>query len=250
MRVFLTLVRRELGGYFASLTGYLIIAMVALLVGLSFTVLLEALTKESYSMPVTDLFYSTPFFWLVLLLAAPVITMRSFAQELYSGTYETLMTTPVGDLQVVLAKFTSSMIFYILVWLPLLACIFILRYSTKETAPLDVGPLVTTFIGIGLLGGLFMSLGCFASALTRSQIIAAMLSFAFGIALFLLSFLSLIIPPHPGWQTAFLDQISLVVHMQEFVRGVLDTRYIVFYLSLTIFFLFLTWKVVESRRWK
>ena len=110
MRVFLTLVRRELGGYFASLTGYLIIAMVALLVGLSFTVLLEALSKESYSMPVTDLFYSTPFFWLVLLLAAPVITMRSFAQELYSGTYETLMTTPVGDLQVVLAKFTSSMI--------------------------------------------------------------------------------------------------------------------------------------------
>jgi len=176
--------------------------------------------------------------------------MRSFAQELYSGTYETLMTTPVGDLQVVLAKFTSSMIFYILVWLPLLACIFILRYYTTETAPLDVGPLVTTFIGIGLLGGLFMSLGCFASALTRSQIIAAMLSFAFGIALFLLSFLSLIIPPHPGWQTAFLDQISLVVHMQEFVRGVLDTRYIVFYLSLTIFFLFLTWKVVESRRWK
>ena len=95
-----------------------------------------------------------------------------------------------------------------------------------------------------------MSLGCFASALTRSQIIAAMLSFAFGIALFLLSFLSLIIPPHPGWQTALVDQISLVVHMQEFVRGILDTRYIIFYLSLTVFFLFLTWKVVESRRWK
>jgi len=61
---------------------------------------------------------------------------------------------------------------------------------------------------------------------------------------------SVIIPPHPGWQTALLDQISLVVHMQEFVRGILDTRYIIFYLSLTVFFLFLTWKVVESRRWK
>jgi ABC-2 type transport system permease protein len=167
MRVFLTLVRRELGGYFASLTGYLIIAMVALLVGLSFTVLLEALTKEAYSMPVTDLFYSTPFFWLVLLLAAPVITMRSFAQELYSGTYETLMTTPVGDLQVVLAKFTSSMIFTS--WSGP-CCVFSSWLLHEGNGAAGCGPLVTTFIGIGLLGIVHVA-GLFCPALTRSQII-------------------------------------------------------------------------------
>jgi ABC-2 type transport system permease protein len=151
---------------------------------------------------------------------------------------------------VVFAKFTSSMIFYVMMWLPLLGCIFVVRHYSKDSAAPDVGPIVTTFLGIWLLGALFISLGCFASSLTRNQLTAAMLSFALGIALFLLSFLSMILPPQPGWQTSLLDQISVTQHMQEFVRGVIDTRYIVFYLSLTVFFLFLTCKVVEARRWK
>jgi ABC-2 type transport system permease protein len=250
MRIFLTLLRRELASYFSSLAGYVTIAMVALLLGLSFTMLLEALNEQPADMPITDLFYSTLYFWLILLLAAPLITMRSFALEKSSGTYETLMTTAISDLQVVLAKFTSSMIFYVMMWLPLLGCIFVVRHYSKDTAALDVGPIITTFLGIWLLGCLFISLGCFASSLTRNQLTAAMLSFALGIALFLLSFLSMILPAQPGWQTALLDHISMTQHMQEFVRGVIDTRYVVFYLSLTVLFLFLTCRVVEARRWK
>jgi ABC-2 type transport system permease protein len=86
--------------------------------------------------------------------------------------------------------------------------------------------------------------------LTRSQIVAAMLSFALGTALFLLSFLSLGLPPQTGALAKMLQQVSMIEHMQEFVRGIVDTRYVVFYVSLTVLFLFLTWKVVESRRWK
>src|SRR5262250_1547103 len=120
MQPYLTLTRRELGAYFLSLTGYIIIAAVTFLLGLSFVVLLVKLEQEPTPIPVTELFYVTQFFWLILLLAAPVITMRLFAQEKFSGTFETLMTAPVTDLQVVLAKFSAGLVFYTLMWLPLL----------------------------------------------------------------------------------------------------------------------------------
>src|SRR5256886_12629003 len=111
MRAYLTLVRRELGAFFVSLTGYTIIASVLLLLGFSFADRLEKLNNDRAGVvaPLTELFYSTFYFWLILLLTAPVITMRSFAFEKWSGTYETLMTTPVSDWQVVLAKFTGTL---------------------------------------------------------------------------------------------------------------------------------------------
>ncbi|MBU6399270.1 MAG: ABC transporter permease [Verrucomicrobia bacterium] len=250
MRSYFTLARRELAGYFVSLTGYVIIAVVVLLLGLSFTYLLEVLNGQAVEMPVTDLFYDAFFFWLILLLATPVITMRSFALEKYSGTYETLMTTPVGELEVVLAKFTSVFVFYVVMWLPLLACLFVVRHYTQDRTALDWGALASTFLGIALVGAVYTSLGCFASVLSRSQIIAAMISFALGIALFLLSFFSFLTPPRADWQSRFFNYISMFSHMQDFVRGIVDARSLVFYLSLTVFFLFLTLKVVESQRWK
>ncbi len=250
MRIYFTLVRREMGSFFASLTGYLIIAIVALLLGISFTVLLRELNQEPTDMPVTELFYISIYFWLILLLSAPVITMRSFALEKSTGTYETLMTTPVTDLAVVLAKFASAMLFYAIMWLPLLACISIVRHYSNDSSAQEAGPLASTFLGILLLGGLFTSMGCFASALTRNQIIAAIISFALGMALFFMSFLSLMARSQASWQSALVNQVAILEHMREFTRGVVDTRYLVFYLSLTVFFLFLTLKVVESRRWK
>lgn len=250
MQAYWILLRRELGSYFVSMTGYVIMASVLLLLGISFTVMLDSLNLQPTDMPVTELFYSTPFFWLILLLAVPLVTMRTFALEKYSGTVETLMTAPLSDMAVVLAKFTGAFIFYVLMWLPLLACIFIVNHYTENQEMLDAGVIASSFLGILLLGCLFTSLGCFASALTRSQIIAAIISFALGMALFLLSFLSFIEVPEPGWQTETFQYISLIEHMQDFARGVVDTRPIVFYLSLTFLFLFLTLRVIESRRWK
>src|SRR6202030_3219403 len=124
---------------------------------LSFVVMLNNLQADPTPMPVTQIFFATPFFWLILLLAGPVITMRLFALEKYSGTFETLMTTPVSDLQVVLAKFTAAMVFYLLLWLPLLGYILILRHYIKDPNALDWGLIGGTFLGLGLLGGLFMS---------------------------------------------------------------------------------------------
>ena len=250
MQAYLTLVRRELGAYFVSLTGYVVSAGALLLMGLSFSLLLKSLNAEPFDQPITEVFYNTGFFWLILLLASPVITMRSYAQEKNSGTYETLMTTPVGDLQVVLAKFTGALVFHLLVWLPLLAYPFILRKYSTDSIIVAPGPLASTFLGIFLLGCLYMSLGCLASSLTRSQIIAAMNAFALGVALFLLGFLSLLEPLRSGWQYEVINHVSMLEHMRDFARGVIDTRHIVFYVTLTVFFLFLNYKVVESRRWK
>src|SRR5438876_5623880 len=252
MRAYLTLVRRELGTFFVSMTGYAIIASVLLLLGFSFTDMLAKLNDDPHGAqaPMTEWFYSTLYFWLILLLTAPVITMRSFAFEKWSGTYETLMTTPVSDLQVVLAKFTGTLLFYILSWLPLFGCIVVVRYFTREPTLLDPWTLASTFFGITLIGCLYMSMGCFASALTRSQIIAAMNSFVIGLGLFVLSLRSLVPAPAADWAAKVFSYISLSEHMEDFARGFVDTRPIVFYLSLTLVFLFLTLKAVESRRWK
>jgi ABC-2 type transport system permease protein len=250
MQAYWTLVRREMGAHFLSWTGYVIIAAVLFLLGYSFANLLLALNSEATDRPVTEVFYSTLYFWFIVVFAAPVITMRSFALEKYSGTFETLMTTPVSDFQVVLAKFTGAMLFYILMWLPLLGCLFVVRYYSNDPTVLDGGTVGATFLGIFLLGALYMSLGCFASSITRSQINAAMISFAVGAAIFLLSFISLSMSTQGGLRAQIFTQVGLIEHMQDFARGVIDTRPVIFYLSLTIFFLFLTFKVVESRRWK
>jgi ABC-2 type transport system permease protein len=248
--VYWTLTRRELGGFFLSITGYVIIAAAALLMGLSFVILVLKLQGIPMTIPVTELFYMTQFFWLILLLATPVITMRLFALERFSGTFETLMTTPVSDLQVVLAKVTAAMTFYMVMWLPLLGCILAVRYFTSDVGALDVGAVCSTFLGILLLGGVFISGGCWASALTRNQAVAAMISLLFGASLFLLAFLAGQLPNETGWEGQTLAALALFDHMHDFARGVVDTRPVVLMVSLTLFFLFLTLRIIESRRWK
>jgi ABC-2 type transport system permease protein len=249
MQVYWTLTRRELAGYFFSLTGYVIIAGTTFLVGLSFWNLLKNLQGEPTLMPVTELFCYSYLFWFIILLSTPVITMRLFALEKFSGTFETLMTTPVGDLQVVAAKFTAALVFYMLMWLPLLGCTLILRHYASDPTAFDAGVIGSTFLGIFLLGTVFISFGCFASALTRSQMTAAMISLVFSISLFLLYFVADRIPT-ADWKSQALSFFSLPDQMHDFARGVVDTRPVVLYLSLTFFFLFLALRVVESRRWK
>jgi ABC-2 type transport system permease protein len=250
MQAFFTLVRRELSSLFYSWTGYIIIAGVAFLLGFSFSSMLRGLNTQPTPVPVTQLFYETLYFWLVVLIVSPLITMRSFAFEKSSGTYETLMTTPVGDAQVVLAKYVGAMLFYLILWLPLLGCVLVVRAYSNDPTALDPGALGSTYFGIFLLGSAFMAIGIFASTLTRSQIIAAMVAFALGLSLFMLSFLSAAVATQTGWEAQVVAHLALMEHMRDFAHGVVDVRPVLLYLTLTIFFLFLSWRTVESRRWK
>lgn len=250
MRIFLALLRRELAAIFFSVTGYVIVAAAAFLNGLGFIVLMITLGANATPMPVTEAYYQTPFFWLIVLLGTPVITMRLFALEKYSGTFETLMTTPVSDLQVVASKFAAALFFYLVMWLPLLACLFIVQHFTRQSG-LDAGTVNGMFLGVLLVGGLFLSLGCFASALTRSQMAAAMIAFMLGVCLFSFGFLARAIPAGaPQWQSQVISYFGLFDQMGDFARGVVDTRAVIFYVSAAFCFLFLTLRVVESRRWK
>jgi len=250
MQAYFTLVRRELGGYFNSWLGYVIIAAAMFLMGLSFVVLLGNLRSEPMPVTLTELFFMTPFFWIILLLACPVITMRLFAMERFSGTYESLMTTPVRDLQVVLSKFTAAMIFYIIMWVPLLACLLIVRHYTSNQGALDAGIIGCTYLGILLIGAVFISMGCLGSAVTKSQTVAAMIGLGLGTALFMASFMTDQFQALAPLPRGLLAGFSLVDQMHDFTRGVLDTRPVVFHLSLTFLFLFFTLRAIESRRWK
>lgn len=250
MRTFIALVRRELSSFFLSWTGYVIIAAVLFLIGFSFASMLRGLNAEPTPLPITRLIFGTWYFWIVIVVAAPVVTMRSFALEKSSGTYETLMTTPTGEGLVVLAKFTGALIFFMMVWLPLVGCLVVVRHYTNDPTAFDWGTVASTYLGILLLGALYMAFGICASAITKSQIIAGMVSLAIGITVCMLSYLSSQMEAERGWMAAAVRHVALMEYMRDFSTGVIDTRPIVFYLSTTTFFLFLTLKVVESRRWK
>ena len=250
MSVFRALVRRELSTFFQGPTGFIIIAAVLFLIGLGFVVVLSGLNGQATPMPVTQVFYGTYFFWVMLLLIAPVITMRSFAMERASGTYESLMTAPIGDWQVVLSKFTGALIFYAILWLPLLVCSMVVRFYVGESVVLELGTMFTSALGVLLVGCLYMSLGCFASALTRNQAVAAVSGFALGAALFFTGFFSFFAGDRSDWLSQLARHVSLPGHMESFSRGVINLGAVIFFSSLTALFLYLTHKVVESRRWK
>jgi ABC-2 type transport system permease protein len=250
MKIFWTLARRELAAFFFSITGYVVIAAVTFLIGSSFVMLIRNLGGDPFSLPVTELFFNSMLFWIVVILVTPVITMRLFALEKASGTYETLMTTPVRDLQVVAAKFTAAVVFYMVMWLPTLACLFIVAHFTHQTNALDAGMVGGMYLGIFLSGCLFLAMGCFTSSLTRSQVVAAMISLAAGVLLLIVAYLAQVIPATEQWPAQLLLYFNLFKQMDDFTRGVVDMGTVIFYVSLTFFFLFLTLRVVESRRWK
>lgn len=250
MSVFLALVRRELGVAFNSMTGYVVVAVTLLLTGFSLVDISSKLANAPDDRPVVETFYQSAYFWVILLVVSPVITMRTFAAEKSSGTYETLMTAPVGDTQVVLAKFTGALTFFALTWLPLLAVLAVLRQVSGQAAFFEPRVTAVALTGVFLIGSLFMAMGCLASALTNSQVIAAMVSFSLGVGLWVLSLRPAMDETIAGSWSRVLEHLSLIRHMQDFSRGVLDSRHLTFYVTATVLFLFLTQRTVESRRWK
>jgi ABC-2 type transport system permease protein len=157
----------------------------------------------------------------------------------------------VRDLTLALPNFLRSLISSLGAWPPLIAYLLIVRrYVENVSSSVDIPALVSTYLGLLLIGSLFIAMGCFASALTRSQLVAAIMSYALVFTLFLLGMRSLVSVEASGWEAVFFSFISLTEHMLEVARGVVQLSSVCYYITLTTFFLFLTWKVVESRRWK
>jgi ABC-2 type transport system permease protein len=247
VRTFLVLWRRELLAYALSPTAYLVAVLFLAVTGAGFWILVAALAAGPGSAAgATELLGWV--FLLTLLAAAPLLTMRLFAEERRSGTFETLMTAPVREVEVVLAKYAGAVAFFAAMLAPTLAYGPLLRAMSAVPPPADPAALAGVYAGALLVGAFFLALGLLASALTRSQIGAGLLAFA-AILLFLLGGLL----PYV-WHTETADRLgawlSPVAHIADLSRGVFDTRPLVFYAVNIAWILFATTRALESRRWR
>jgi ABC-2 type transport system permease protein len=250
VKVFKTLLRRELGVCFGVLNGYVIVSAALFLVGVCFYDLVYRLNNQPTDMTLTEMFFFSWYFWLILLLSAPLITMRTFAHEKSTGTYEILMTAPVNDIQVLMSKFCGALFFHAIIWLPVFISMLLLRFYINNPLVVNITSIITTYFAVLMVGALYISIGCFGSALTRSQIVAGMVSFTLGMGIFMLSVNVLFVVPDPGPISLILAKVSLADYMRDCSRGILDSRPFIFLVTSTFLFLFLTWRVLEWRRWR
>lgn len=244
MRKTWALVWRELIAYFSSPLAYVVMTAFLFINGYVFWLIVAYLNdpRTQAMAPLKLLFGGTIFFWLYLLFVVPVITMRLLAEERRSGTLEVLLTSPVSEAQVVIAKFLSALVFYIVLWFPTLAYVAILASYSQ----LDWGPVAAGYLGIALLGCMFLSIGLFTSALVRNQILAAILAFAVLVVVFSLG----LVENLASGETlkGILGYMNLWTHMDDYARGILDTRHVVYSLSLCGLFLFLATKALEASK--
>lgn len=237
---------RELRAYFVSPLAYGLLFFLLAFNGVVFALILAFLNDPlaPAGRPLDLFFGGTFFFWLVLAATVPLLTMRLLAEERRSGTIEVLMTAPVTENQVVAGKYLAVLVFYLFLWLPTLVYPVIL----EQAGDIDWGLVASGYLGIFLLGALFLAAGLFASSLTSSQILAAAGGFAAILGLLALSLLEAL-AGDPAWREVFAH-VSVLTHMEELARGVVDTRRLVFYASTTLFFLVLAARSLAAKKWR
>jgi ABC-2 type transport system permease protein len=250
MGKFLTLLSREVKSFFASPIAYVVMFFFLFITGFNFYVSVSLLNRGPTGVTVIEAFFNTVLFWIAYLLIFPLITMRSFAEEFKLGTIESLMTAPVRDWQVVIAKWLGCLIFYIILWLPSLLYFWIFAWATKQQAADAAGAYAGSYLLLLLMGMFYISIGCFASVLTRNQIIAAVISLVATIGLLFAGLLSLIVLDMTSELRQVVGYFSAVEHMGEFSKGIIDSRPIVFYTTMTALMLVLTHQVFQVRKWK
>jgi len=245
-RAFWILWKREAGAILLSPIAWVLLTCMALINGFSFSQCVAYLGQGVREFTVMQIYFYIFHFWFLLIILVPVLTMRLFSEEYKTGTIEMLLTAPVRDGDVILAKFAGALSFYILLWLPSLAGLVIFQLVTRNAVPVAWMPLGLSYLMVILVGMLYLSIGLFSSVLTKNQAVAAMISFTIIALLFFAGFLSYLVRD-PGWRDA-LTYIFTLEQMRSFSAGLFDSRAVVFYLSGTAFFLILTQRVMAGRR--
>jgi ABC-2 type transport system permease protein len=241
-----TLFKKEINGFLNSLIGYIVIMVFLLVMGLFLWVFPLGFNIPDFGYSNLDgLFILGPFVFLFLI---PAITMRSFADERRSGTLELLMTQPITDLEVILAKFFAGVVLVLFSLAPTLVAYFSVYRLGLPPGNLDSGAIWGSYAGLLLLGACFVAIGVFASSLTDNQIVsfivAVFLSFFayMGFELLYTFILS-------GSAGLFIQSLGLNAHYSSMSRGVIDTRDLVYFLSVIALFILLTKLRLESRKW-
>ncbi len=234
MRNAWTIMRRELMAYFVSPIAYVVTALFLALHGYMFSLILffsqEATMRYLFGTMTT-----------VLLFIAPVLAMRLLAEEYRSGTIELLLTAPLRDWELVLGKWLASVV----LWAVMLLFTLVYPYFLYLYGPPDWGPVVSGYVGIFLFGAALLALGTLASALTENQIVAAILGTVFTVGLWVLRGAGDLLG---GTLSRVVNYIALADHTMDFTRGVVDTRDLLYFMSVMVLALFLATRAVEVRR--
>jgi ABC-2 type transport system permease protein len=250
------LVAKELRSYFVSPVVYVVGAIFLLIFGvLSYLAVINAgnqavrlmqMQGAAAQLNLNDLVFRPTFYSmaLVLLLILPILTMRLFAEERKLRTFELLMTSPIGLNEVVVGKFLGAY----LIFLGLLALTGIVPVILSAFSSFDWNPVLTGYLGLALLGALFLATGVLASAVTENQIVAAFLSFGLLIIVWLMGALGGVIGDTLVGNS--ISYLSFIEHYDRLVRGLVESKDLVYYLSGIVLMLFLAHRVVESHRWK
>ena len=254
MNNILAIAHKELKAYFASPIAYVVIGLFALMFGYFYYALLGIFIEQGMRMMglqggptqnvneqmIRPLFLNTS---VLLLFLLPMITMRTYAEEKRSGTIELLLTAPLTDVQIIMGKFLGAMAVYA----AMLAVTFVhigvlFAFGTPEWIPIATG-----YLGLLLMGACFISVGLLISSFTRNQIVAGTITFAVFLLLWVINWVGPLTGPR---MSPVLDYMSITSHLDDFTRGVVDTKHVVYYVSFIAFGLFLTARSVDTERWR
>lgn len=241
------LVRREFNAYFASVMGYVVIMFFLIVMGVTFVTVVNYLNEGPRQLTAMKILFSMA--WLPSIIVVPAITMRLLAEEKRSGSIELLMTAPVTDFEVVFAKWLGAVLFYSLMWALTAFYVVILKQFSAGTASLDFGAIACGYVGVFLIGQFLVAIGLLASSTTKNQVGAVLMSFAL-IFIFVIVIQWMTFLFQGGPLNKLFRFLSTSEYMDDFARGVFDLRPVVLYVSATGFVLFLTTRIVESRKWR
>lgn len=250
MRVFWILWKREVASAFQTPMAWVILFFLMLITGFNFYAGVTVLNHGPTEVTVVESFFNTIFFWIPFLLLFPLLTMRTYSEEYRSGTVEPLMTAPVRDTQVVLAKFFGTLFLYVALWLPTVIYFVIFWLQTHLTSAGATGAYLGAYFLLLLMGMFYLSLGCLCSSLTRHQVTAAVMSFAIVLLFFLTGLLTFLAGNVGSFMRGLAVTLSPIEQMTQFSRGIIDSRAIVWYLVMTGLSLFLTLHSFQARRWR
>lgn len=258
MRNFFFILAKEVRSYFNSpiafviitiftvLTGYYFYNLFAVFSTLSFQAQTDPLIASQFgALNVTE-FVVRPFIGnvsVVMLIMLPMLTMRVFAEEQKTGTMELLLTYPIKDTEAIMGKYAGCMCIFLIMLTLSLPCVFLIEFFGDP----EWGVVAAGYVGLVLMGSAFISLGIFMSSLTENQVVAAVLTFACLLIFFLISYSAGFAGETMG---RVLEYISFNYHVRNFIKGVIDTSDVLYYLLFTMFFIFLSMRSLESTRWR
>ncbi len=238
---------KEIRTFLSSFLGYLIIVVFLLVMGLFLWVLPTEFNILDYGYANVDgLFILAPFVFMFLI---PAITMRSFSEEQRTGTIELLYTRPLTDMQIILAKYLAAFVLVVFSIIPTLVYYFSVWQLGWPPGNIDSGAFWGSFIGLLFLAATFVSIGLFASSVAENQVV----SFIVAVLITIVAYLGFEFIYNLSWFgdfDLFIKSLGISAHYSSISRGVVDTRDVIYFLSIIVFFLYLTNFVIARRKWQ